>query len=263
MRIRFAARLNASNKMMTLAPFALALVATTAAFGQAKSSFSAPKHPWEGHADLSGIWEAKPNAGDDVSKLIVDPSNKKIPYLPEAAAKAKANAKDKAGDSTSKCYMPGVPRLMYMSVMNKALPFQIFQTAKYIMIDSEYAHVYRQIFMDGSPHLDGVQFWDGDSRGKWEGDTLVVDVTGFNDQTWFDKAGNYHSDQLHVVERYTRTAPDTLTYEATITDPKVFSKPWTIRVPLALNKAPNARIMEYECQELAPLSASEAQAKKK
>jgi hypothetical protein len=238
------------------APLALMSVATGPAFGQAKSSFTAPKNAWEGHADLSGIWQAKTTAGDDVDKLVVDPPNKKIPYLPAAVAQMKANAKNKAGDSTAKCWMPGVPRLMYM---NK--PFQIFQTAKYIMVDSEYAHVYRQIFMDGSGHLDGVQFWDGDSRGKWEGDTLVVDVTGFNDQTWFDKAGNYHSDQLHVVERYTRTGPDTLTYEATITDPKVFSKPWTIRVPLMLNKAPNARIMEYECQELAPLSASEAQKK--
>jgi hypothetical protein len=240
-----------------LAMSALAMVAAAPAFGQAKSSFTAPKHPWEGHADLSGIWEAKATAGDDVSKLIVDPPNKKIPYLPAAAVQAKANAKNKAGDSTAKCWMPGVPRLMYM---NK--PFQIFQTAKYIMIDSEYAHVYRQVFMDGSAHLDGVQFWDGDSRGHWEGDTLVVDVTDFNDQTWFDKAGNYHSDQLHVVERYTRTGPDTLTYEATITDPKVFSKPWKISVPMMLNKAPNARLMEYECQELAPLSASEAQKKK-
>ena len=189
---------------------------------------------------------------------MVGPSNKKIPYLPAALAQKNANAKNKAqGDDTAKCYMPGVPRLMYMNY-----PFQIFQTPKYIMIVSEYAHVYRQIFMDGSPHLDGLQFWDGDSRGKWDGDSLVVDVTGFNDQTWFDKAGNYHSDQLHVEERYTRTGPDTLTYEATITDPKTFSKPWKISVPLSLDKKPNARLMEYECQELAPLSASEAQKKK-
>ena len=222
------------------------------------ASYTAPKAAWEGHADLSGIWQAKANAGDDVEKLVVDPSNKKIPYLPEALKQKAANAKNKAqGDDTSKCYMPGVPRLMYMNY-----PFQIFQTPKYIMIVSEYAHVYRQIFMDGSAHLDGLQFWDGDSRGHWDGDSLVVDVTGFNDQTWFDKAGNYHSDELHVVERFTRTGPDTLTYEATITDPKTFSKPWKISVPLSLDKKPNARLMEYECQELAPLSASEAQKKK-
>ncbi len=106
--------------------------------------------------------------------------------------------------------------------------------------------------MDGSPHVDYLPFWLGDSRGHWDGDTLVVDVLSFNDQTWFDKAGNFHSDQLHVVEKLTRTAPDTLIYEATMTDPKTFSKPWTIKVPLSLHKEPNARLMEYECQQLAP-----------
>lgn len=240
--------------------FAILALCTCAVIGVVASaaSYTAPKAAWEGHADLSGIWQAKANAGDDVEKLVVDPSNKKIPYLPDALKQKAANAKNKAqGDDTSKCYMPGVPRLMYMNY-----PFQIFQTPKYIMIVSEYAHVYRQIFMDGSAHLDGLQFWDGDSRGHWDGDSLVVDVTGFNDQTWFDKAGNFHSDELHVVERFTRTGPDTLTYEATITDPKTFSKPWKISVPLSLDKKPNARLMEYECQELAPLSASEAQKKK-
>lgn len=237
---------------------ALALSAGAPAFGQARNGYPAPKNPWEGHADLSGIWQAKPNAGDDVEKLVVDPPNKKIPYLPAAEAQRKANAKNKSGDDTTKCYMPGVPRLMYMNY-----PFQIFQTAKYIMIVSEYAHVYRQIFMDGSPHLDSsLQMWNGDSRGHWDGDSLVVDVTDFNDQTWFDKSGNYHSDQLHVEERFTKIGPDTLEYQATITDPKTFSKPWKIRTTMSLDKKPNARLMEYECQELAPLSASEAQKKK-
>ena len=101
--------------------------------------------------------------------------------------------------------MPGIPRLMYMSY-----PFQIFQTAKYIVVVSEYSHTYRIIYMDGSPHIDYLPFWLGDSRGHWEGDTLVVDALSFNDETWLDKAGNFHSDQLHVVERYTRTGPDTL-----------------------------------------------------
>jgi hypothetical protein len=249
MRYRFAGSL-------TLA--ALALLVSAPAFGQAKGGYTAPKHPWEGHADLSGIWQAKANAGDDVEKLIVDPSNKKIPYLAAAVAKQKENAKTKGkADPTGKCWMPGVPRLMYINY-----PFQIFQTAKYIMVESEFAHISRQIFMDGSGHLDGLEFWNGDSRGRWEGDTLVVDVNDFNDQTWFDKAGNYHSNQLHVEERYTRTGPDTLTYEATMTDPKTFSKPWKISVPLGLHKGPEARIMEYECQDLAPQSPSSVISKK-
>jgi hypothetical protein len=214
--------------------------------------YTAPRAPWDNsHPDLSGIWQAKPTVGDDIEKSIVDPSNKKIPYLPEAAAKVKNNAANRAKeDPVNKCYMPGVPRVMYMNY-----PFQIFQTPKYIAVVSEYSHTYRIIYMDGSAHVDYLPFWMGDSRGHWDGDTLVVDVLSFNDQTWLDKAGNYHSDQLHVVERYTRTSPTTLEYEATISDPKVFSKEWKIKVPMTLDNKPNARIMEYECQQLAPIKA--------
>jgi hypothetical protein len=223
----------------------LCVIAPTAS-GQAK--YTPPRNPYDGHADLSGIWQAKATVGDDIEKSIVEPKDKKIPYLPGAATQQKVFAKDKAKlDPVGKCYMPGIPRLMYMNY-----PFQIFQTAKYIVVVSEYSHVYRIIYMDGSPHVDYLPFWLGDSRGHWDGDSLVVDALSFNDQTWFDKAAHYHSDQLHVVERYTRNSADTLTYEATISDPKVFSKDWKISVPLALDKKPNARLMEYECQELAP-----------
>jgi hypothetical protein len=225
---------------------ALLCVTAPTAAGQAK--YTPPRNSYDGHADLSGIWQAKATAGDDIEKSIVDPSNKKIPYLPAMAAKQKALAKDKAKlDPVGKCYMPGIPRLMYMNY-----PFQILQTAKYIVVVSEYSHTYRIIYMDGSPHIDYLPFWLGDSRGHWDGDTLVVDALSFNDQTWLDKAANIHSDQLHVVERYTRTGPDTLTYEATISDPKVYSKDWKISVPLSRDKKPDARLMEYECQELAP-----------
>jgi hypothetical protein len=96
-------------------------------------------------------------------------------------------------------------------------------------------------------HLDGLDNWLGDSRGHWEGDTLMVDVTNFNDETWFDGAGNFHSDALHVVERFTRTGPTTITYEATIEDPKTLTKPFKISVPLALHTEKNFQIMEYEC----------------
>jgi hypothetical protein len=128
------------------------------------------------------------------------------------------------------------------------MPFQIFQSGPYVAIVYQYAHAYRTIYLDGTKHLDGVDFWMGDSRGHWEGATLVVDVSDFNDQTWLDAAGDYHSGALHVVERYTRTDPNTITYEATIEDPQVFTRPWKIRVPLELNTDKNARLMEYECQ---------------
>ncbi len=224
------------------------LVTSSAAWGQ---KYTAPRAPWDNtHPDLSGIWQAKATVGDDIEKSIVD-GPKKIPYLAAAEAKVKANAANKAKeDPVNKCYMPGVPRLMYMDY-----PFQIFQTPKYIAVVSEYSHTYRIIYMDGSAHVDYLPFWLGDSRGHWDGDTLVVDVLSFNDETWLDKAGNYHSDQLKVVERYTRTSATAMTYEATISDPKVYSKEWKIRVPMTLDNKPNARILEYECQEKAPVKS--------
>jgi hypothetical protein len=96
-------------------------------------------------------------------------------------------------------------------------------------------------------HLDGLENWLGDSRGKWEGDTLVVDVNNFNDQTWFDQAGDFHSSDLQVTERFTRTAANTITYTATMQDPKVLTKPFTISIPLTLHTEKNFQIMEYEC----------------
>ena len=234
-----------TNCMMTAA-FAAFLCAGSTAWGQ---KYTAPRAAWDStHPDISGIWQAKASVGDDIEKSIVDPPNKKIPYLPGGAAKVKANAAAKAKlDTMAKCYMPGVPRMMYMNY-----PFQIFMTPKYIPVVSEYSHTYRIIYMDGSEHAGYIPLWLGDSRGHWDGDTLVVDVLSFNDQTWLDKVGDYHSDQLHVVERYTRTGPTTMTYEATISDPKVYSKDWKISVPLTLDNKPNARLMEYECQDLAP-----------
>jgi hypothetical protein len=229
-----------------------AMLAGSAAWAQ---KYTAPRAPWDNsHPDLSGIWQAKPNVGDDIEKYIVG-GPKKIPYLPGKADQVKTNFTNRAKeDPVNKCYMPGVPRLMYMNY-----PLQIFQSPKYIVVVSEYSHTDRPIYMDGSPHVDYLPFWMGDSRGHWDGDTLVVDVLSFNDQTWLDKAGNYHSDQLHVVERYTRTGPTTLDYEATISDPKVFSKEWKIKVPLTLDTKPNARLMEYECQDKAPIKSETGQ----
>ena len=127
-------------------------------------------------------------------------------------------------DPNNKCFLPGVPRANY----HAASLFRFFKPAKDVAILYEYVHAYRLIPLDGSKHPDDVDFWMGDSRGHWEGDTLVVDVSDNNDQTWFDASGNFHSGALHVVERYTRTGPDTIGYEATIEDPKVFTKPWKI-----------------------------------
>src|SRR5262249_13954071 len=146
-------------------------------------------------------------------------------------------------DPVNRCFIPGAQRFVYMG-----FPFQIFETPKFVQFDSEYAHSVRTIYMEKQDHYDSaVDFWIGDSRGKWQGETLVVDVGNNNDMTWFDASGNHHSDQLKVVERFTRTGRDILRYEATMTDPMTYSKPWTIRMDLHRNPDPKAQLLEYEC----------------
>ena len=194
----------------------------------------------DGKPNLQGIWQARNQAANDVQSVV---AGGPIPYQPSAAAKKQQNrAKQKTADPLEKCYMPGVPRIMYLNY-----PFQIFQTRDHVAITFEWSQVYRLIYTNGKPGPKGIDFWMGDSRGHWEGDTLVVDVTDHNDQTWFDKAGNYHSDALHVTERYTLLNADTLQYEATIEDPKVFTKPWKISMPLSRRKD-MTRILEFQCQ---------------
>ena len=167
-----------------------------------------------------------------------------IPYLPAALAKRDDNfAKRATADPLNRCFMPGVPRAMYMGY-----PFQVFQTPGLIAFTFEWQQLYRMIYTNGSAPPDGLEFWMGDSRGRWEGDTLVVTVTDQNDQTWLDAAGNFHSAELTVVERYTMTDPNTIRYDATLTDPKVFSRPWTIRLQIA-RRTDRARLFEYQCQQ--------------
>jgi hypothetical protein len=139
--------------------------------------------------------------------------------------------------------LPGVPRITYTP-----LPFQILQAEKQVSIFYQYAHAVRFIFANGSKHPEGhIDWWLGDSRGEWQGDTLAVDVIHFNDQTWFDRAGNFHSEELHVVERYTLTDADHIRYEATIADPKVFTRPWKMSMILYRHKEPNIQLLEHEC----------------
>ena len=205
----------------------------------------------DGKPDLSGIWQALNAAawnilphpaeeGVPAGLGVVDGGA--IPYTPAAAAKQRENYANRATlDPEAMCRLPGVPRATYMS-----FPFQIVQTPNQTSILYEYAHTLRNIFMN-SPHPRGpIEWWMGDSRGRWEGDTLVVDVVHFNDQTWFDKAGNHHSEQLHVVERYTLMSANHITYEATIEDPKVFTRPWKMSMPLYRRLDPNMQILEYE-----------------
>lgn len=222
-----------------------------------------PPRTADGKPDLNGIWQAMNSAHWDIQDhaarqgpvvalgaafsvpagLGVVEGNE-IPYLPEALEKKKQNAANwLTMDPEIKCYMPGVPRATYMPY-----PFQIVQTPEHILMAYEFASASRIIYVDGTSEAP-VESWMGWSNAKWEGDTLVVDVNGFNDQTWFDRAGNHHSDALHVVERYTRTGPDLLMYEATIEDPKVFSRPWKMSMPLYRRVEKNAQLLEYKCVE--------------
>jgi len=169
-----------------------------------------------------------------------------IPYLPDAAAKRKENAENwLARDPEIKCFLPGVPRMMYMPY-----PIQIVQGQDTILMASEFASASRTIRMN-SKAKSPADAWMGWSIGRWEGDALVVDVTDQNDQTWFDRAGNFHSEALKVVERYTFVDRNTINYEATMEDPKVFSRPWKISMPLYRHVEKNAQVMEYKCVEFA------------
>jgi hypothetical protein len=230
----------------------------------AQASYRAPRTA-DGKPNLNGIWQALNEANWDlephaasmgpVSALGAQFSipggigvveGGAIPYKPEALAKKKENSADRLKlDPEIKCYMGGVPRSNYMPY-----PFQIIQGAGTIMMAYEYAGAVRTINM-GKPTEAPVDSWMGWSNGRWEGETLVIDVTGLNDQTWFDRAGNYHSDALHVVERYTARSADTLMYEATIEDPKVFTRPWKISMPLYRRIEKNSQILEYKCPEFA------------
>jgi hypothetical protein len=213
-------------------------------------SYTAPRTP-EGQPDLQGIWQVRNTASWDIQDHagnyrvpaglgVVDGGE--IPYQPSALAQKKKNFEKRlTDDPVEKCYLAGVPRTMYLPY-----PFQILQTRDAVIIMSEYVHTWRWIPMTPIPRYEGYESWMGDSRGRWEGNTLVVETMGFNDQTWFDNAGNFHSDALKVLERFTRTASDTITYEVTIEDPKVFTRPWKMRMPFYL-RTDLPRVLEAEC----------------
>jgi hypothetical protein len=167
-----------------------------------------------------------------------------IPYQPWAAEKKKENQENwLTRDPEIKCYLPGVPRATYMPYA-----FQIFQSNKATFIAYEYAGAVRNVYMK-DPGPAPLDSWMGQSVGRWDGDTFVIDVTGFNDQTWFDRSGNFHSEALHVVERYTMTGRDHIQYEATIEDPKVFTRPWKVSMPLYRHVNKNARLQQFKCVE--------------
>ena len=231
----------------------------------------------DGKPDLNGIWQALNEANYDIEAHMAQPAlalrpgpygpvpaaavlalgavgavppgvgvveGGEIPYKPEALAIRKQNQQDWLNrDPEIKCYLPGVPRATYMPY-----PFQILESASAITIAYEYDGAVRNIFLK-DPGPAPNDSWMGQSVGHWEGETLVISVTDMNDKTWFDRAGNFHSDKLHVVERYTRTGANEISYEATIEDPDVFTRPWKISMPLYRRQEKNAQLLDFKCVE--------------
>ena len=251
--------------MVAAAVFAVLGLATTPAFGQAAGAAAqagALPRMADGKPDFSGIWQVMASANWNIQDHHAEKGvpggpgvveGNEIPYLPAALAKKNENDKNRStADPILKCYLPGVPRIMYMP-----FPFQIFQSPNYIAMTFEYVHAVRHVYLN-SEHLKGpIEWWMGDSRGKWDGDTLVVDVVHFNAETWLDHAGNHHSEDLHLVERYTFIDRNHINYEVTVEDPKVFSRPWKMRMPLYRRLEANSQILDYECAAFDELGSGE------
>ena len=252
----------------------LALLAGVAPlFAQAPSGYKAPRSKnADGSPDINGIWQVLNTANWDLvsrpqqpgplyqlgAMFFVPPARGVvecdiIPYRPEAAAKRKQRFENRLnaeafdsdnGDPEMKCYMPGVPRATYLPY-----PFQILQGQREILFAYQFAKASRVVHMNKKAEAT-VDSWMGTSNGRWEGDTLVVDVTGLNGDAWLDRAGNFASATAHIVERYTPLSPYHLDYEATIEDPAVFTRPWKIRMPLYRVIDPGAELLEVNCVEL-------------
>ena len=255
----------------------VAFLAVMGALGAQAEPYEAPRGPDGVRPDLNGIWQALNTANYDIEPHLASHSLQlrdgpagplpavktlylgavgavppgmgvvvggKIPYKLDALATRDENKKNWIDrDPEIKCFLPGVPRATYMPH-----PFQIFQSEESVYIVYQYTHATREIFME-DPGEAPVDSWMGWSHGTWEGDTLVVKVTGQLADTWFDRAGNHHSATMTVTERYTPVSDYHLLYEATIEDEETFTQPWTIRMPLYRRMEENAQLMDFRCVE--------------
>jgi hypothetical protein len=253
-------------------------VTTPSAVGQTPTTYKAPRTP-DGQPDISGIWQAFNGANWNVEEhgvrasgleqvvgtYLVQPAGLgiveggKLPYKPEALARRDKNwetrltydplfadPSEDTGDPEAKCYQGGIPRANYLG-----MAFQILQSPKIVLMAYEFAGTPRMVHLDPakakSPMFYGQDTWMGQSLARWEGETLVVDVKGFSGTTWLDRAGNFISPAATVVERYTRISRDHMRYEATVTDPDTFTRPWKLSVILYRRIEPNAQLLEFQC----------------
>jgi hypothetical protein len=241
---------------------AILFLAEMPALAQAPA-YRAPR--LNGRPNLNGVWQALGTAHWDLQDHPAQPGpfyqlgavgaipagrgvveGNDIPYQPWAAEKKRQNFANRlTEDPEIKCYMPGIPRAAYLP-----FPFQIIQSQGDILFAYEYATANRLVNM-GKPREAATDTWMGTSNGKWEGETLVIEVTGLNGLSWLDRAGNFTTDAAKVTERYTAVSPDRLLYEATIEDPKVFTRPFKISMPLYRRSERNAEVLEFKCVEFA------------
>ena len=267
-----------------LTAVAILLAAWLAAPAPAAGQTWTPTRTADGQPDIRGIWEGgadSANAGHSLEEgccdpvhnrmqrraaeniglrqqVIVDPKDGRIPFQPWAAAKRREHLRNLEAptelqhiEPEDRCALQGVPR------SNLRGPMQILQHPGHVVIVYEWVHAYRVIPVDGRPHAPkGAAMWQGDSRGRWEGNTLVVDATnfrvdpvGYNRQPWIDSHGTFYTDALHVVERWTMVDANTIGYEATIEDPKVFTQPWKIAYPITRLRERNFELIEEACWE--------------
>jgi hypothetical protein len=250
----------------TLSRSALAVCLLSATGSAARpQDYRAPRDAY-GQPDLNGIWQAVGAAHWDVEAhnarkgpviamgaLGAIPAGLgvveggEIPYQPWALEKRAANRADWLKlDPAVKCYLPGIPRATYMP-----FPFQIVQTPTAILMAYEFANASRTVYMDRPDFESPADMWMGHSRGHWEGETLVIDVTSQVPDTWLDSSGNFHSEQLRVVERFTAKSPHHLLYEVTLEDPSVYTRPWKMSMPLYRRLDANAQLLEFKCIEFA------------
>lgn len=236
--------------------FIAGIVLTASAWGQSAGPATIPRLA-DGKPNLNGIWQSISGADVNLQDHISDKyapgaqsvvEEREIPYLQEALKQRQDNFEKRRTEDleSAKCDLPGVPRITYA----RNLPFQIFQLSKgdKITVLYEFAEAHRFFYTNGTAHPPGhINWWLGDSRAKWEGDILVVDSVDFNDTTWFDHAGDYHSESLHVVERYRLLDADHIDYKVEIQDPKVYSQPWHIDLILYRHKEKSFQLLDYVC----------------
>jgi hypothetical protein len=246
-----------------LALLALPALIAVSALSLAAENVHVPRTA-DGKPDFNGIWQAigsahwniEPHAADfspivELGAIGAIPAGLgiveggTIPYTPEARARQQENRQDwLALDPVVKCYMPGVPRATYLP-----FPFQIIQSPEHVVMAYEFASASRIVYMNRPDFEAPIFTWMGHSRGHFEGDSLVIDVTDQVPDTWLDRAGNHHSDALRVTERYTHTGPNTLLYEATLEDENVYTQAWTLKLPLYRRLDENMQLLEFKCVE--------------